>query len=328
MKDPQTAAQRLYDAGIPRWADHITAQLKQQRPHGEQARWQAAITTLPRIDTSILNIDRGTIQIGNRHTGTAAEREQIRTALQQLHPWRKGPYRLHGVKINTEWRSDWKWNRLADQIEPMTGRTVLDVGCGNGYHSWRMAAAGAAHVIGIDPTQLFQAQHQAIRQLIPDTAAGQKLRKRVHQLPLGIEAVPHNLGAFDTVYSMGVLYHRKSPIEHLQTLGAMLQSGGQLVLETLVLDSVEQNVLVPPGRYAKMRNLWFIPSVTLLETWLQRTGYRNIKTIDVTQTTIREQRRTDWMHFESLADYLDPENPALTIEGHPAPCRAIVLANK
>ena len=327
MINPQAAAQRLHEAGIPRWAECITEQLEHQRPHGEQDRWQTAIASLPRITTDQINMDRGTLQIGTQHSATVVEQEHIRTALQQLHPWRKGPYSVHGVKINTEWRSDWKWNRLADQIEPLAGRTVLDVGCGNGYHSWRMAAAGAAHVIGIDPTQLFQAQHQAIRQLIPNTATGQKLQKRVHQLPIGIERVPNNIRALDTLYSMGVLYHRKSPIEHLQTLREILRPGGQLVLETLVLDSADQNVLVPPGRYAKMRNLWFIPSVTLLETWLQRIGYRNIKTIDVTHTTTREQRRTNWMRFESLADYLDPTNPTRTIEGHPAPCRAIVLAN-
>ena len=328
MIDPSAAAQRLYAAGLPRWAEQIAAHHSNQRPHGDQTKWQAAINALPQIATNTLKFDQGTLQIGTKNGSTAAERDQLYTALQQLHPWRKGPYWIHGVKINTEWRSDWKWTRLADQIEPLAGRTVLDVGCGNGYHSWRMATAGAKHVIGIDPTQLYQAQNQAIRQLIPDTPAGQQLRRQVSHLPVGIEAVPNNLHAFDTVYSMGVLYHRKSPIEHLQTLGNMLRPGGQLVLETLVLDSAGHNVLVPPGRYAKMRNLWFIPSVTLLETWLQRAGYRNIKTIDVTQTTHREQRRTDWMRFESLTDYLDPNNAQLTVEGHPAPCRAIVLANR
>jgi tRNA (mo5U34)-methyltransferase len=327
MNDPSAVAQRLCDAGLTTWAEQIPAQLTKQPVHGKQADWQAAIASLPQIATDTLNINQGTLQIGTKHGSTTTEREQLRAALQTLHPWRKGPYWIHGVKINTEWRSDWKWARLAKHIEPLAGRRVLDIGCSNGYHCWRMAAAGAYKVIGIDPTQQYHAQYRAIRRLLPDTAAGEQLRQQVIHLPIGIEAIPHQQHDFDTVFSMGILYHRRSPIEHLQALRGTLRPGGQLVLETLVLKDTNQNVLVPPGRYAKMRNLWFIPSVLLLETWLHRTGYRNIKTIDLTQTSFREQRRTNWMRFESLADYLDPKDTNLTLEGHPAPCRAIVLAN-
>jgi len=244
--------------------------------------------------------------------------------LKALHPWRKGPYRIADIAIDTEWRSDWKWGRLAPHMAPLDDRLVLDVGCGNGYHCWRMAEAGARRVIGIDPTALFLAQFLAIRQLMQPMAA--RLVERVWMLPLGIEAMPPALSRFDTVFSMGVLYHRRSPIDHLIELRGALRPGGQLILETLVVDGDARQVLVPDGRYAKMRNVWFIPSSAMLENWLRRCGYRGVRTVDVTPTTVGEQRSTEWMTFESLADFLDPADTRLTIEGHPAPQRAVVVA--
>ena len=127
---------------------------------------------------------------------------------------------------------------------------------------------------------------------------------------------------------MGVLYHRRSPIDHLIDLRERLRPGGELVLETLVVDGPPGYALMPPGRYAQMRNVWFLPSTDTLSRWLERCGFDNVRTVDVTVTSTDEQRRTDWMQFQSLADFLDPDNPALTREGHPAPTRAIVLATR
>ena len=127
---------------------------------------------------------------------------------------------------------------------------------------------------------------------------------------------------------MGVLYHRTSPIDHLQTLWHSLRPGGRLILETLVVEQPTETVLVPEGRYAKMRNVWFIPSVAMLRRWLQRTGFRDVEELDVTATTGEEQRRTDWMTFESLSDFLDPNDSTRTIEGYPGPVRALLSARR
>jgi tRNA (mo5U34)-methyltransferase len=144
-------------------------------------------------------------------------------------------------------------------------------------------------------------------------------------LPLGIEDVPDTPGAFDTVFSMGVLYHRKSPMEHIEQLKSFLRPGGELVIETLIVDGPAGYSLSPNGRYAKMRNVWFIPTVQTLEDWMHRSGLTNVRTVDVTSTSMKEQRSTDWMTFESLPDFLDPADPAKTVEGHPAPKRAVLI---
>ena len=284
--------------------------------HGDWPRWQSILSALPAVPEIVCDFNQAAVTLqGKTDPSVLSAFEEL---LRALHPWRKGPFDLFGIHIDTEWRSDLKWDRLAQSITPLHGRTVLDVGCGSGYHCWRMRGAGAGRVIGIDPTLLSVIQFQVLRHFLPD--------EPVDVLPVGIDDVPSGLGVFDTVFSMGILYHRRSPLDHLLELRGLLRSGGELVLETLVIEGGEGEVLVPRDRYAQMRNVWFIPSCLSLEAWLVRMGFKNVRLVDVTPTTPVEQRSTDWMRFNSLSDFLDPLDQNQTIEGLPAPRRAIFIA--
>ncbi|MFM8330515.1 MAG: tRNA 5-methoxyuridine(34)/uridine 5-oxyacetic acid(34) synthase CmoB [Candidatus Methylumidiphilus sp.] len=286
--------------------------------HGDLGRWQGVLAALPEVKPSRVDLGVDKPVIGVSGDCSAATAAAIEDLLRKLHPWRKGPYLVHGVDIDSEWRSDLKWRRLSGHIESLRGKTVLDVGCGNGYHAWRMAGAGAGLVLGIDPTLLSVMQFHAIKHFVGACP--------VHVLPLGVEDMPRRMRAFDTVFSMGVLYHRRSPLDHLAELREFLRPGGELVLETLVVEGEEGHALVPQDRYARMRNVWFIPSCATLQGWLKRCGWRDIRLIDVSVTTPEEQRSTDWMRFQSLVDCLDTGDHNLTIEGLPSPRRAIFLA--
>ena len=304
------------------WLQQIPARLhawQHDQQHGSLPGWIRVLNKLKSYQANYRNLQDGVL-LGQADEISTGEQEKLANLLQLLHPWRKGPFDLFGIHIDTEWRSDWKWDRLVEHITPLQGRHVLDVGCGSGYHMWRMLGAGADLVIGIDPSALFLCQFRAIHQL-----AGQP--QDIHLLPLGIEELPA-CEAFDTVFSMGVLYHRRSPIDHLLQLRDQLRDGGELVLETLIIDGDAQDVLLPADRYAQMRNVWFIPSIPALTGWLARSGFENIRVVDVNVTSVEEQRRTDWMRNDSLAEFLDPHDPTLTIEGHPAPKRAIFIANR
>mgnify|MGYP002266555368 FL=1 len=191
---------------------------------------------------------------------------------------------------------------------------------GSGYHCWRMLGEGARRVIGIDPGLLFMFQFLSVKRYLGEVP--------VDLLPVRMEDLPENLGAFDTTFSMGVLYHRRSPLDHLLELKGTLRRGGELVLETLVVEGPEGHSLMPEDRYGQMRNVWFLPSCDTLLRWLDRTGYRNARVVDVTDTTTDEQRSTDWMRFNSLQDFLDPNDPSKTIEGYPGPRRATIIAEK
>lgn len=294
----------------------VEERLDEQR-HGDLARWREALEALPPCLPGQVRLGEDAVGIRPEAPLGEAEVEAFTRALMAFHPWRKGPFDLYGIHMDTEWRSDLKWRRVLPHLAPLAGRRVLDVGCGSGYHCWRMAGEGAGLVLGIDPMLLFVMQYWAIRRYLDDP--------RVWVLPLPLEEMPA-ARVFDTVFSMGVLYHRRSPFDHLQRLRDLLRPGGELVLETLVVEGDERTLLMPEGRYAQMNNVWFLPSTAMLELWLRRAGYRRVRTVDVAVTTAEEQRSTPWMTFQSLPDYLDPDDPGRTLEGYPAPMRAIVLA--
>ncbi|MGD1991152.1 MAG: tRNA 5-methoxyuridine(34)/uridine 5-oxyacetic acid(34) synthase CmoB [Chromatiales bacterium] len=311
----------LQRCGMNRWAEELPAQVEEEicnRQHGDIPRWRAALDDLPVIEASLVDLEGSAITA----TGSSAGSDQVdalRQVLLRLSPWRKGPYHLHGVTIDTEWRSDWKWERIRPHIRPLGGRCVLDIGCGNGYHVWRMAGEGVRLVLGIDPNWLFMHQFAAVRHFVGDDWPA-------WLLPLGVDQLPSDMLAFDTVFSMGVFYHRRSPIDHLLQLKSFMKPGGELVLETLVIEGEEGEVLLPSDRYAQMRNVWFLPSPPTLVRWMERAGFRDVHVADLNRTTVDEQRSTEWMQFDSLPDFLDPADPAKTIEGYPSPLRAVLIA--
>ena len=319
--DREQLYSRLTLEGHGEWADALRSKTHRALiidRHGNLQHWIDAWSQLPDVKDAKLSADRDAVTIEGELT--VDDQSSLRQNLMAFHPWRKGPFEIFGLPIDTEWRSCLKWDRLARHVE-FRERRVLDVGCGNGYYGWRMLQAGASLVLGFDPFLLFLMQFEVVRRYAAPAVAH-------YVLPLTDEAIPERLNAFDVTLSMGVLYHRTSPIDHLQSLCHSLRPGGTLVLETLIIETENLTCLVPEDRYAKMRNVWFIPSVPMLKLWLQRTGFRDVQVIDVSPTTTKEQRRTDWMTFESLTDFLDPADPNRTIEGHPAPVRVMILARK
>ncbi|MBX2870358.1 MAG: tRNA 5-methoxyuridine(34)/uridine 5-oxyacetic acid(34) synthase CmoB [Acidiferrobacterales bacterium] len=294
-----------------------------QRPHGDCASWKSAIQMLPKIEPSEVKLDQDAIQCLSPKTISKRERETLSESLMHLHPWRKGPFDLFGVHIDTEWRSNRKWNRIQSKIASLQSRTVLDVGCGNGYYLYRMLGQGAGLALGIDPTQLFLAQFAALqRYFSADRALILPMKSEEF---LVNEDLPVSDG-FDTIFSMGVYYHRRNPLAHLAELYRLLRPGGELVLETLVIVGEESGELEFTGRYAQMRNVWSIPTVNRLIENVHHIGFKDAELIDLTPTLVSEQRSTSWMRFDSLENFLDPNNHAKTIEGHPAPVRATIKA--
>lgn len=306
------------------WAAQLPAQLEklfQDKPHGDQIRWLEALESLPELASTDFNVQQDTISL----QGEVSEQQSLilEKSLKGLMPWRKGPFQFFDCKVDTEWRSDWKWQRIAPHISDLTGRTILDVGCGSGYHMWRMLGGGAYRVVGVDPSRLFLCQFQAFKQYAQQAS---EKPLAIDLLPLKMEDVPNNLKAFDTVFSMGVLYHRKSPIEHMQELKNALKPGGELVLETLVIEGELGQVLMPEDRYAVMRNVWFLPSSETLLLWARRVGFKNCRIVEENNTSLDEQRSTDWMQYQSLKDFLDEKDISKTAEGYPAPRRATLIA--
>lgn len=304
------------------WLEVLPAQLANWQKQNIDSRfnqWLNSIKHLPSISPYQIDLLHS-VTAKSKEPLSTGEQQRITQLLKNMMPWRKGPFHLYGIDIDTEWRSDWKWERLIKHIDCLEDKIVLDVGCNSGYHLWRMIGAGAKLAVGIDPMALYLCQFEAIRKLLGND-------QRAHLLPLGIEHLP-KLNAFDTVFSMGVLYHRRSPLDHLFQLKDQLVEGGQLVLETLVIDGELHQALMPGDRYAQMRNVYFIPSTPTMINWLEKCGYSDVRMVDISLTNFDEQRKTEWMTSDSLANFLDPDDSTKTIEGYSAPMRAVFIAKK
>jgi len=252
----------LAASGMAKLADALhatTRRIERDDKHGDQAAWRRVIDDLPAIDASSCDFTAPAVRIGEANDCNDERRARLRWLLLRLKPWRKGPFDVFGVRIDSEWRADWKWARLAGAID-LRGCRVLDVGCGNGYYLWRMLGGGAKLALGIDPGRLFVTQFEALKRYCPDAPAF-ALPLTDEQFPVCSDGgasdgvVDNDSGGFDTVFSMGVLYHRRDPRAHLRRLLAFARPGGEVVVESLVSDGGADDVLVPAGRYAKMRNV-------------------------------------------------------------------------
>lgn len=280
---------------------------------------EGLLKELPGMQPSLVALDQDWVTIGQARDLSQEDHARLVNVLTRLKPWRKGPFELFGIRIDSEWNSALKWSRVDPYMAPLTDRKVLDVGSSNGYYLFRMAAQKPRVILGIEPYLAYYFQYLALQQYVALPG--------LHCLPLKLEDLPAMPGWFDTIFCMGILYHRRSPLETLASLKRLLAPGGQLVLETLIVRGDTETALCPKKRYACMRNVYFLPTVPCMQNWLSSCGFSNIRCVDVTQTTLQEQRKTDWIDSDSLDAFLDPTDDALTKEGYPAPLRAVVLAD-
>lgn len=247
---------------------------------------------------------------------------KIEKIAKDLIPWRKGPFKINDLDIDTEWRSNLKWQRIQDKIGSLEGKTVLDVGCNNGYYMWQMLKDDPKLVLGIDPVPHNMAQFEFINSLTKKDNLKFEL--------FGIEDITNFRCLFDVIFSMGIIYHHRHPLEQLIDMRNALTSEGTLILETIGIPGEGSHCLFPEGRYAKMRNVWFLPTLECLKNWMSRTGFTDIEVLSVAETTNEEQRLSPWCPppFQSLEEFLDPNDKTKTVEGHPAPVRFCIKAKK
>lgn len=285
---------------------------------GNFLKFKKVVETMPDIVPSSLDLEGQSITIGSRSDLSLEDHLLLNEKLEQLCPWRKGPFNFFGINVDSEWQSWMKWDRLKNHIGTLKGRRILDIGSSNGYYMFKAAALDPLMVLGVEPQSSFYFQYLAVQRFLK--------QDNVFCLPVPHDQLPKMDKYFDTVFCMGVLYHRKSPIEMLKDICDSLRPGGELVLENLIIDSRQNICLFPKDRYAKMRNVFFLPDLLAMESWLLRAGFTNIRCVDVTKTSFKEQRKTKWIQTESLKDFLDPNDPDKTVEGYPAPVRAIFIA--
>jgi len=258
------------------------------------------------------------VRIGGAEELDPDRRAVVREVMREFMPWRKGPFSVFGVEIDAEWRSERKWARLAPHLPELGGKVIADIGCNNGYYMFRMAAHDPAMVLGFEPYLQHYFAFKALN--------GMAGLANLHIEPFGVEEIGLFADTFDLIFLMGIIYHRISPVGMLRDLRRSLRPGGTLVVESQVIPGDDPVALFPEKTYAKVPGTFFVPTVPCLANWLLRAGFKDTRFLLAHPMSSREQRRTEWMDFESYADFIDPADPERTVEGYPAPWRAYFLA--
>lgn len=273
------------------------------------------INTIDDIDTNITIDDIVTIEIPNI---TTELKQKIEKVAIMLKPWRKGPFKIDDLFIDSEWQSFIKYNLLKPHFD-IKDKIVGDIGCNNGYYLFRMLEEKPKKLVGFDPSNLFFTQFSFINHFVKSEI--------VYEM-LGVEHVGMYEHKFDTLFCLGVLYHRSDPISTLKSLYQGLNADGELILDTFIIDGEDDIALTPLERYSKIPNIYFIPTVNALKNWCYRAGFKSIELLEIKTTDLKEQRKTQWIDSQSLEDFLDPNDSNLTVEGYPAPKRAYIKAKK
>ncbi len=278
--------------------------------------YQQAIEKLPvyeQVEVHLEDVVRVEIaHLSDAHAG------QIRQTALMMKPWRKGPFAINDLLIDSEWQSQIKYNLLEPHFN-LKDKIVGDIGCNNGYYLFRMLTHTPKRLIGFDPSAIYYSQFQFLNHFI---------RSDIRYELLGVEHVALYEHKFDVLFCLGVLYHRSDPVMMLKSLYKGLNKGGELILDTFMIDGEDEVCLTPKERYSKIPNIYFIPTIPALVNWCHRAGFERVEVLETMVTDANEQRKTEWIETQSLEDYLDPHNPTKTVEGYPAPKRVYIKAYK
>lgn len=246
------------------------------------------------------------------------DEDKIYKTAKLLMPWRKGPFEIGKTYIDSEWKSNLKYNLLRPYFN-LEGKKVADIGCNNGYYMFRMLEDNPKLLVGFDPSPLYKTQFDFINHFVKSEI--------VYEL-LGVEHVEFYDEKFDTIFCLGVLYHRSDPVAMLKQLYKGLEKKGEVILDTFYIDGEEDIALCPEKTYSKIPNIYFVPTIKALKNWCLRAGFNEFEVLTTTITDETEQRKTEWIEGQSLQDFLDLEDSSKTVEGYPAPKRVYVKLTK
>lgn len=278
------------------------------------------LVQLPQFQSKLREYGGDSVVIGNRDELSDEQFKLVYQCLEEFIPWRKGPFEIFGTTIDAEWRSNLKWDRVKKVLPDLKYKKICDVGCNNSYYMYRMLEEEPEFVLGIDPMIKYYFNYLLLQRFAAEP--------NVHFDMLGVEHMNLFENFFDVVFFMGIIYHRRNPIQTLMDINKSMKKGGTVILEVSGIDGDEPYCLFPEDRYMKARGYWFLPTWKTMENMLNKTNFTEIETFDKFPLDFHEQRKTDWSRWESLEDFLDPEDPKKTVEGYPAPHRIYIKAVK
>lgn len=165
-------------------------------------------------------------------------------------------------------------------------KTVLDVGAWDGFFSFYAERNGARSVTALD--DYIWRGHQP-----PESKAGfeisrKALKSNVKDVTMDImDATPENLGKFDVILFLGVLYHVEHPYKCIKILRNLLKDNGRLIIETAFSHNFESTPVLQFHQRGTRRMLGpqqesvsrtpftcWTPNRSCLEAMVQEAGFK------------------------------------------------------
>ena len=202
--------------------------------------------------------------------------DELRTQIEQVDWWHSIDLG-DGVVTPGRDRSDEKLARMHLPAD-LSGRTVLDIGAWDGFFSFECERRGAQRVLAADLYAAWDGEEGGNRGF---EVARSALGSRVENIRMdAMELSPDNVGVFDVVLYLGVLYHMKHPLLALERVASV--TGDHLILETHV-DLVNESrpcVAVSPGGECKQdATNWCGPNPAAVEAMLKMVGFKRTKIV-------------------------------------------------
>ncbi|MFA6191189.1 MAG: tRNA 5-methoxyuridine(34)/uridine 5-oxyacetic acid(34) synthase CmoB [Sulfurimonas sp.] len=283
----------------------------------ERKKWMNWKNIAP-VREALHSLKEGTwqIELGDivKISGDCEDEKHILEVAKLMMPWRKGPFEVCNIFIDTEWKSNIKYNLLRKHFN-LKDKRVADIGCNNGYYLFRMQEDFPKSLVGFDPSALYKTQFDFINHFVKSDI--------VYEL-LGVEHLEFYEEKFDVIFCLGVLYHRSDPVTMLKSLYKGLDIHGEVILDTFYIKGEDEICLCPESSYSKIPNIYFVPTISALKNWCLRAGFDSFEVLETSVTDASEQRKTSWIEGQSLEDFLDPNDSSKTVEGYPAPARVYV----
>jgi tRNA (mo5U34)-methyltransferase len=166
----------------------------------------------------------------------------------------------------------WKIDNMGLPVD-LRGKAVLDVGSWDGFFSFEAERRGASRVLAIDPEKIG-----------PDSCfefAREVLHSRVEAMEMSVYDLTPEVGFFDIVLFLGVLYHLKHPLLALERIRSV--SRGILILESyhdprLSLD-FPAIAFYPGGELLGDTSNWWGPNIPAIEAMLKVVGFGEVALI-------------------------------------------------
>jgi tRNA (mo5U34)-methyltransferase len=209
---------------------------------------------------------------------TPVDVESLRRRVSEIRWWHSIDLG-HGVVTQGPW-PDYPRGKLSFLGLPdrMDGMSVLDVGAWDGFFSFEAERRGASRVVAADWVS-WNGQTWGTKAGFDLARA--TLKSRVEDKMIDVyDLTPQNVGTFDLVIFLDVLYHLKHPLLALERLFSVTR--GQLILQThvdLCLTRYPAMRFYPGKELANDPTNWWGPNPSAVESMLKVVGFKKVERV-------------------------------------------------